>query len=194
MTRRLPNLLALLSLLLCAAVEVLWVRTYRATDSLDYTAGRNEYGVGTFPGGLHFSRSFYPEVQSYMRDGWSFSSHAYGPGRIGSFYGTWLPEQYDWSHWGFGASYSEVSPDPTTPGAIEPRTPGRPLLSATWTLSLPSWFLVLLTAILPAPWTFRRLRSRGRRGRQQCPHCGYNLRGNVSGVCPECGCSPAGRI
>jgi hypothetical protein len=26
-----------------------------------------------------------------------------------------------------------------------------------------------------------------------CAHCGYSLRGNVSGMCPECGTARAGR-
>ena len=37
-------------------------------------------------------------------------------------------------------------------------------------------------------------RRRGRAGRlcdMHCSECGYNLRGNESGVCPECGCPVA---
>jgi hypothetical protein len=30
-------------------------------------------------------------------------------------------------------------------------------------------------------------RAEWRRQRGQCPACGYDLTGNVSGVCPECG-------
>ena len=30
-------------------------------------------------------------------------------------------------------------------------------------------------------------RNTPKRFRNQCPRCGYNLTGNVSGVCPECG-------
>ena len=186
MTRRLLNLLTALSLLMCVVACALWVRSYRATDSLDYTSGRNEYGGGTFPGGVHLSRTFAPEVQSYMRDGWFFDSHAYGPGRIGSADVTWLPEQHDWSHWGFDARYREDAPDDTTPGAIVPRTPGRPLLFATWTLSLPCWFLALATGVLPAAWVARTIRSRTRRTRRHCPACGYDLRATLE-RCPECG-------
>jgi hypothetical protein len=29
--------------------------------------------------------------------------------------------------------------------------------------------------------------QRQRLAKGQCPHCGYDLTGNVSGVCPECG-------
>jgi hypothetical protein len=189
--RRLLNLLTALSLLLCMAVAVLWMRSYRAVDSLDYTWGRNEYGSGTFPGGLHFSCSFYPVVQSYMRDGWSFRSHVYGPGRLEYANVTWLPEQYDWKHWGFAADYREDSPDDTTPGAIVPRTPGRPLLSKTWSLSVPCWFLVLPAAFLPMVGVTRAARSRARRTAHHCPSCGYDLRATPH-RCPECGVAAAG--
>ena len=186
MRRRLLNLLALFSLLLGVAVVALWMHSYRASSSLDYTAGRNEYGASTFPGGLHFSRSFHPQVQSYMRDGWSFQSHPYGPGRLGSFNVTRVPEQIDWSHWGFGARHSEMSPDPGYPGAIVDRTPGRPLLFAVWTLSLPCWFLVLVTLVLPAAWVARAIRSHRRRTWYRCLSCGYDLRATPD-KCPECG-------
>jgi hypothetical protein len=33
----------------------------------------------------------------------------------------------------------------------------------------------------------RELRRQRRASRGQCIHCGYDLTGNMSGVCPECG-------
>jgi len=57
---------------------------------------------------------------------------------------------------------------------------------------LPWWFVLLVTWPYPAlcliirPWRRRRRRREG-----HCPKCGYNLKGNVSGVCPECGRPPA---
>jgi hypothetical protein len=51
-------------------------------------------------------------------------------------------------------------------------------------LAVPDWFLYLVFLILPAVW-FRWGRGRLREG--FCVKCGYNLTGNVSGVCPECG-------
>ena len=59
------------------------------------------------------------------------------------------------------------------------------------TLSVPHWFVCLLTAILPGQRLLMRIRrnaiSRRRLGRGLCRHCGYDLQGNVSGTCPECG-------
>ena len=50
------------------------------------------------------------------------------------------------------------------------------------------WALFILFAAYPA-LTFVRgpLRRRRRRKRGLCLKCGYNLTGNVSGICPECG-------
>ena len=46
------------------------------------------------------------------------------------------------------------------------------------------WFLCLLLAV-PTCWLWR-LDRRRHDSPGHCP-CGYNLRGNVSGTCPECG-------
>ena len=58
----------------------------------------------------------------------------------------------------------------------------------SWNLAVPLWLPFLLTAACP---TFAFIRGpfrhwcRLRKG--LCLACGYNLNGNVSGVCPECG-------
>ena len=51
--------------------------------------------------------------------------------------------------------------------------------------SAPGWFCVLCTAVLPAMWMLRSRRSRHKPG--ACHFCGYDLTGNTSGVCSECG-------
>ncbi len=52
----------------------------------------------------------------------------------------------------------------------------------------PFWIPFLVFGVYPAV-TFVRgpLRRWRRRRKGLCVRCGYNLRGNVSGVCPECG-------
>lgn len=61
------------------------------------------------------------------------------------------------------------------------------------------WLFLATFALLPAAmvlltWTFsqrtRRLREH-RRVAGRCAECDYDLTGNESGVCPECGCASA---
>jgi hypothetical protein len=54
-------------------------------------------------------------------------------------------------------------------------------------VALPYWIILLLTAILPALWLRDHLAGRRRSQTGLCQSCGYNLTGNTSGVCPECG-------
>ena len=56
-----------------------------------------------------------------------------------------------------------------------------------WTIHLPLWIPASIFALLfpLASVPLYRLWHRRRNG--LCLRCGYNLEGNVSGVCPECG-------
>jgi hypothetical protein len=54
----------------------------------------------------------------------------------------------------------------------------------TRTLSIPFWIPMILIAV-PTLWSFWRARERSKWGR--CRKCLYDLTGNVSGICPECG-------
>lgn len=63
-------------------------------------------------------------------------------------------------------------------------------------LVIPAWAPAVSFSVLPAAWLARRVPQwhQSRRGRRQarhglCGRCGYNLTGNQSGVCPECGTS-----
>lgn len=55
-------------------------------------------------------------------------------------------------------------------------------------IRFPLWIVPPLAWAWPC-WVLARhwLSQRRRRGRRLCQVCGYHLRGNVSGVCPECG-------
>jgi hypothetical protein len=50
---------------------------------------------------------------------------------------------------------------------------------------IPTWILALLTG-LPGYMIIRAFWKR-RRNARGCLGCGYDLTGNISGVCPECG-------
>ncbi|MCH9033232.1 MAG: hypothetical protein IID42_01850 [Planctomycetes bacterium] len=60
--------------------------------------------------------------------------------------------------------------------------------SGTVSLVFPFWLVFIAVSAYPTIAFARRpLRRRYRRRRGLCIRCGYNLEGNVSGVCPECG-------
>ncbi len=51
-----------------------------------------------------------------------------------------------------------------------------------WYVVTPTWIPLLFAAIVTV-WLWRS----DRQPKSGCVECGYNLTGNVSGVCPECG-------
>ncbi len=52
----------------------------------------------------------------------------------------------------------------------------------------PIWFLPILFLMYPAIWlAIGPLRGMRRQARGLCEKCAYDLRGNPSGLCPECG-------
>jgi len=53
-----------------------------------------------------------------------------------------------------------------------------------WYMRVPIWCFLGITAV-PTIWLWYR--DRRRLSPDHCQHCGYNLTGNVSGTCPECG-------
>lgn len=60
-----------------------------------------------------------------------------------------------------------------------------------WHVSIPLWIMVVLALLYPTGRAAQLLMLRCRRNWRTkhgvCMSCGYNLRGNVSGACPECG-------
>lgn len=68
-----------------------------------------------------------------------------------------------------------------------------PPLAFGWTntyLVAPFWLLMLLFASYPIAaffWGIPRRRRARRLRKGLCLRCGYDLTGNISGVCPECG-------
>jgi hypothetical protein len=72
--------------------------------------------------------------------------------------------------------------------ALDPGSPGEFGLTVCHYLALPLWMPFVLLAAYPAMAFVRGpLRYYRRRGRGLCVKCGYDLTGNVSGVCSECG-------
>ena len=76
---------------------------------------------------------------------------------------------------------------PADPVLFGPR-PAAAVLSVNLPMALPT--LILL--VLPIAWLAHHLRQRRRRRPGLCAKCSYDLTGNVSGVCPECGSKVGG--
>jgi len=90
-------------------------------------------------------------------------------------------------------TYSPVYCDSNT---LQPlRLPPEPGLPTTgWRIRIPLVTITIVLWVLPVLAFARgplprliRLRADRRRARGLCINCGYDLTGNVSGVCPECG-------
>jgi hypothetical protein len=60
-------------------------------------------------------------------------------------------------------------------------------VNQSWAVGAPCWFVVALMLIIPLAYVLEDRRRKFRRRSAACEKCGYNLTGNVSGVCPECG-------
>jgi hypothetical protein len=172
MLRRLLNLLTLLSLLLCLAVCVLWVRGVFVSDVVTFrhTAElrpRVEVWLSSFTGGI----GLVVRKDHQRADGrrWVWESEA--PGGYSKM--GW-PTESSLNRLGFGVSTWHTS------------------LHSMYSAVAPAWFLAIVSATLPSVWAMReynRRREARRAGMGQCPRCGYDLRATPD-RCPECGATP----
>lgn len=93
---------------------------------------------------------------------------------------------------------------------MRPPNTGQDTLETLYGLAMPVFTGIALAAVGRAPWWFwaavvaplipmafaahkavSRVRRDQRISEGRCGHCGYDLAGNVSGVCPECGAASA---
>jgi hypothetical protein len=94
-------------------------------------------------------------------------SHA--PQRV--FYNPPTPKTRAWGLFGYGVYRMEFSPS-----------------QVVWGATLPLWLIAIVGAALAilAIRRARHVREMQRRA-GRCVACGYDLTGNISGICPECG-------
>ena len=183
MKARLFALLSALSLLLCVAVVVLWVRSLGRTGSSYFIQPALHVQFTSSDGvlGLTLTRD------SGLRPAVNSSDDLYG----WFSYRTPMPPGHDratlttrgCNEWGFGFYLSETVGPPRGYW----RFGGRRL----WIVWVPFWLPVLLAALPPAWYSGATIRRR-RRGRAGlCAACGYDLRATPD-RCPECGARAAG--
>ena len=172
MTRHVLNLAAACSLLLCLVILSLWIPSYRQGVSLIFSkrAGNAtviSFGLGSECGsvGLAVVRVTGGDPNETF-DRWSVfetDQSALRPRNL-------------WQRIGFVRAHQAAAFNGLTMTAS--------------VIGLPHWLLAGVLAILPVRWFRRRLHCRLARRRHaagECVACGYNLTGNTSGTCPECG-------
>jgi hypothetical protein len=177
MRRRRANVLTLLSLVACAALAVLWVRSWGHVGSTHWVRPELTLEVKETDGVLGVL---------VARDSGLFAPT--GGARL-----------YGWFHWRIAtqgrdrASYETLSFNRWGFGLHGVKTVGRPVGNwrfggrRLWIVYVPYWLPVLLSAAVAAGvFVVRWTRSARRRRWGLCPRCGYDLRA-TPGRCPECG-------
>jgi hypothetical protein len=158
------SLVDAVSLLLCAATVVLWVRSYDHADYFWYGDAMKETGLISSEGSLLFYRE--SVLGSYRLRGSS----------------------------GFGSAHlAPADPDRFDPARAWFSLPGFALLGGAngrteaTGFALCAWLLSTLLALLPIRWLTVTLRKpRAKAAFSRCPNCGYDLRATRE-RCPECG-------
>jgi hypothetical protein len=171
MTRRLLNLLTALSLLLCVAVAVLWVRSYGGAEWATYASGGGRFFCAeSCRGAVRLIRG-QTKRPGDLPAGWTLLRV------VNSDHVTVLRTQPSYQFLGLGFESTKE----TVAGAV-----------AGW-VSVPHAYLLGATVLLPARRAWVWTRARMRRGRAGlCGHCGYDLRATPE-RCPECGMMATGQ-
>jgi hypothetical protein len=167
--RWLFNLAAAVSVLLCVATCVLWVRSYFIADTLAATAWRDDRQCAT-----DAIYSIKGVVVLYQ-----FTTPL---GQVP----TTADSGLQWVHQPASRMKSQPLSLPFWIALGDGKTPLR------WRVRFSYWLILLLTALSPAVWIWRRIRVVRRRRRIErgcCPSCGYDLRASPD-RCPECGAEP----
>jgi hypothetical protein len=191
MRRKLVNLLAAISLVMCLGAVAVGVRSFLVEDYFRYTSlsvpgeaemRQADVEVSWCRGGIDFTFARWTASTSQQME----VSRKYAPSKglshdvlFSRHYPSKRNRGLDWTFERLGFGVGGWT-----------RSPGR--LGESYSsvsaiaLILPLWFPALLFAILPALWLrrWRIVRRRTRLG--LCQHCGYDLRA-TPGRCPECG-------
>ena len=122
---------------------------------------------------LHFRDSFVLRTRGYLHNEEWVTGRSKG---IAQFNSERFKFRFEVDYWNYSTTTSY--PPPEDRGPI-----------AGWTVGVPFWFVILISAPVPCNWLARWARQRKRRRRRQrgiCEQCGYDLRATRD-RCPECG-------
>ena len=184
---RLPifAILSLISLLLCAAIITLWIRSYfgsdyisRSTliDSQPHMVVHHSYTIILTRGSIRLAS----EDSTYYSHRATMPIHplarpanwTYGRLGVGHIHWEELPVRTFWNRLGFHTFNSGLETSFSS--------------SREEGIAVPTWLPTALFAIPPLLWARPLLKSRRRHRAGLCPHCGYDIRATPQ-RCPECG-------
>jgi hypothetical protein len=173
MIRRLFTFFSVLSLLLCLATIVLWLRSYRVRDMVSFAkAGGNSHMAQSILGRVHVQTTF-----GNSTGGFHYAADRLSPQAIWNGGMSRYPVNTEW-HFGFvWQSYSRRHM-PLWGNATN-------LITRHRLIVVPYWSVSVLLAVLPGVWVVGRLRRRDRVEFGHCRQCGYDLRASPE-RCPEC--------
>ena len=175
LARRLFTLCSAVSLLLCVAACVLWVRSYRATDSVMLVGLGWRHSICSVSGRLLACSDRAVTHDRY--DPVLFEAAAFDePMSVGNYIDDPVAAKSPLARAGVLPLW-----DPT----------GVVVEDRRYYVFFSHGFAVAATLAAPAAAAWRRIRRRRRRDAGHCPTCGYDLRASPA-RCPECGAVPAG--
>jgi hypothetical protein len=177
LARVMLNVLTAVSLAVCVAACVMWVRSFIVSDHWSWVHDDSARDVGEFGVGLATSDA------GAVRFALSELTLFQGP--VDPDYARSVGVSGSWSK---RPPHRETWRENLTPWVAWERTAADASARA---LRLPYWLIVIGSAALPAARLAGRRRWQRRLARGLCPGCGYDLTGNVSGTCPECGTAAA---
>ena len=184
LARRLFTLCSAVSLLLCVAVCVLWVRSFWVKDSLSREVrqrGQRHYSQAAWSvrsecGGILVRRFHNTSTGSTaVEDARPMRASREGVVRVRHEGATGDRADAAGNILGFGQASFHVQRGQRAVGE--------------WEVSVPHWGTATALAVLPAAWVIRLRRGRRAVARRQaglCRSCGYDLRASPE-RCPECG-------
>lgn len=184
------NLVGVALSLLTLAIAVLWVRSYWVGDvfTRSWVASEGEYDVWYNQklqiggGGVGYHRL----VQAGTAPDYGEMVRSQFLNPAPEFHFTWGP--------GYPRSFSpRFTGEPAfgfQTDSYEHRNPRGGRYERQFQFIMPIWPIFLVAVAPTALWVWRVALARSRRRRSaanRCASCGYDLTGNASGRCPECG-------
>jgi len=166
MRHKFRHVLLVLSLMLCLVSIALWIRSAFATDEVDFPCGP-----------FHAHLSLFPAIISTeIKTGKNPWGPEWGYFRINPI----APLRVVWSQSFMGFEYQ-----PTLATVYDGVHTG--VVSRGVLFWVPLYAPILVFGSFPAWLIIRNSRRKRRRCATGCKTCRYDLTGNMSGVCPECG-------